>query len=286
MHTKETIDLIELRTAALQPPASRTGRSELSWPWKFGAVAAVCLAWPALLQAQAALPQFETASFRYQPPAVLRGSTSRQGVSIPMRGWHYSPGRVSCSLQLREILREAFGLQGWQINGPAFLDQGFYSLEATMPEGTKRSEARLMIQALLKERLQLRYHLEQKMTAVFALQVDKTGLKMKPLPSRPASTGMGGEAGHFFGNGVTIANLIPSLARLSGRPVLDETGLKDYFDFDWKWTPDPDESGGANGPDPVFPRVLREQAGLRLEPRKAPLDTLIVDHVEKMPAEN
>jgi uncharacterized protein (TIGR03435 family) len=38
------------------------------------------------------------------------------------------------------------------------------------------------------------------------------------------------------------------------------------------------------GPD--FFRALQDQLGLRLEQRKAPVEILVVDHIEKTPTEN
>jgi uncharacterized protein (TIGR03435 family) len=61
-----------------------------------------------------------------------------------------------------------------------------------------------------------------------------------------------------------------------GRPVLDKTGLEGVFDFTLDWTPD--------APPSIF-TALEDQLGLKLEPQKAPIEMLIVDHVEKIPTE-
>ena len=73
------------------------------------------------------------------------------------------------------------------------------------------------------------------------------------------------------------------LSGASGRPVVDETGLKGNYDFDLKYTPD--QPGAAGPPDPpIFPDLftaLREQLGLRLESHKGPVDFFVIDHVER-----
>ena len=78
------------------------------------------------------------------------------------------------------------------------------------------------------------------------------------------------------------------------RPVVDQSGLKDRYDFTLKWTPDNSQfaqfrSTGAVVPaptdDPNAPpslnTAIQEQLGLKLDPVKAPAEVLVVDKVEK-----
>jgi uncharacterized protein (TIGR03435 family) len=75
------------------------------------------------------------------------------------------------------------------------------------------------------------------------------------------------------------------------RPVVDQTGLNGKFDFSIEWAPEPKEtpqlnrepSGNIDGP--TFVTALREQLGVKLEATKAPLQVLVIDHVER-PTEN
>jgi uncharacterized protein (TIGR03435 family) len=75
------------------------------------------------------------------------------------------------------------------------------------------------------------------------------------------------------------------------RPVIDGTGLKGKYDFNLAWKPEPDQFDGhgsaipsdANAPD-IF-TAIQEQLGLRLDSRKVPVQSLIVDHAER-PAGN
>jgi len=60
------------------------------------------------------------------------------------------------------------------------------------------------------------------------------------------------------------------------RPVIDQTDLKDLYDFTLDWN---DETG------PSFFTALEEQTGLKLEPRKSLVEFVAIDHVEK-PATN
>jgi uncharacterized protein (TIGR03435 family) len=85
------------------------------------------------------------------------------------------------------------------------------------------------------------------------------------------------------------------LSHQLGRPVENHTGLTGNFDFTLQWTPDEGRGqmpGGQPGdtapPDANGPSIftaLQEQLGLKLDSQKGPVDTMVIDHVEK-PSEN
>jgi len=126
-----------------------------------------------------------------------------------------------------------------------------------------------------------------------------------------ASKMMGGRGGMINLPGglvakkTTMTALADMLSRRMDRPVLDETGLTAKYDFNLQYTPEPGErpmmfggpaaaalSGGSSDvhmPDPSgppLPVALQQQLGLKLEPKKLPLDMVIVDKAEKIPTEN
>jgi len=68
------------------------------------------------------------------------------------------------------------------------------------------------------------------------------------------------------------------------RPVVDQTGLADRYDFTLKWTPDGAPADDPNAPPGIFV-AIEEQLGLKLEAAKVPVDVLVIDHVER-PSEN
>jgi len=100
----------------------------------------------------------------------------------------------------------------------------------------------------------------------------------------------------------TMENLADELSARLGRPVVDRTGLPGAYDFTLAWTM---ETGGGiprTGPPPdmietrdspiladagvaIF-TALPAQLGLRLEPRRGPVETLVVDKAERVPTEN
>jgi uncharacterized protein (TIGR03435 family) len=84
-----------------------------------------------------------------------------------------------------------------------------------------------------------------------------------------------------------IAKSLPSLGQL-GRPLIDRTGLTGRYDFTLTWALNP---GGSLPPEsealqaPSFLEALKEQLGMRIEAAKLPIQTLVIEHVER-PSEN
>ena len=70
------------------------------------------------------------------------------------------------------------------------------------------------------------------------------------------------------------------LARFTDYQVVDKTGLTGTFDIDLKWHSQP---GDANVE--LF-SALQDQLGLKLETGKGTVEKLIVDHADRVPAEN
>jgi uncharacterized protein (TIGR03435 family) len=80
------------------------------------------------------------------------------------------------------------------------------------------------------------------------------------------------------------------LMQLTGRVVVDRTGLKGGYDLDLKWTPTPDQIQLAPGPpppgvelpqfDPNGPSLftaLQEQLGLKLDGERGPVEVVVID---------
>ena len=81
--------------------------------------------------------------------------------------------------------------------------------------------------------------------------------------------------------------------RVLDRPVIDETGLTDSYDFTLNWKPDEFQfprataaqraaavSTGADTLPDLF-TAFQEQLGLKLHTTKAPADVLVIDNVSK-----
>jgi uncharacterized protein (TIGR03435 family) len=72
-----------------------------------------------------------------------------------------------------------------------------------------------------------------------------------------------------------LASLARQLSNQVGRTVVDKTELKGNFDFDMTFAPD---LGDSDGPS-IF-TALEEQMGLKLDPRRGPVEVIVIDNVE------
>jgi len=167
-----------------------------------------------------------------------------------------------------------------------------------LPAMQQVREIRLMLQSLLADRFQLKVSFKTAELPVYALVIADSGPKFKevgvdplPTPGTPPRPGA-----HLPRLGKTGANQYTAVAwdmsstadflsrfdEVGHRMVVDETGLKGHYDFVL--------NGISVGPSPdgtstsIF-TALEEQLGLKLVPRKAPVDVLVIDRVEP-PSEN
>lgn len=262
-------------------------------------------------QPAASGPQFEVASIKPSAPG-------QPGMFI-----RAAPGgRLNINnMPLKEMIVMAWRIQPFQISGgPAWMDSVHYDISAKPEDAAKRNDIPLMLQALLADRFQLKFHRETKELSVYALvlsnkdgklgsgltetkegsctPIDPTKPPQPPEPGKLPALGCGGMwmgPGTVKGAGIPIANLIPMLSRILGRTVIDKTELKGNFDISMQWTPDDSQAlqfppDGPRPPpsDTTGPSIftaLQEQLGLKLESQKGPVEMFVVDHVEK-PSEN
>ena len=178
------------------------------------------------------------------------------------------------------------------------------------------AQLRLMVQSLLADRFKLTLHHETKELPIYVLVVAKNGPKLHEsavtpednVPLGPPGPPDGPQPRHSIRMGrgdlsisaESLDMFAEVLSRHVGRLVVNQTGLKGLYDFKLQWTPDEGQGqmmalpgGGpsrdaAPPPDASGPSIftaLQEQLGLKLESQKGPVDTLVIDHVEK-PSEN
>ena len=183
------------------------------------------------------------------------------------------------------------GGPGW-VNSDRFdIDARAAHVSASENSPANAQQMRERIKSLLAERFRLTIHPESKKQNVYALFVGKRGPKLHEAAagSDPMICKRGTS---IIGEGVGMQMLVLNLANSLDRPVLDKTGLTGRYDFKLEWTPEaPGAASGAENPTSPQPNgpslfaALQEQLGLRLEPQKAPAETLVIDHVVR-PSEN
>ena len=146
---------------------------------------------------------------------------------------------------------------------------------------------KLMLQALLTERFQMKVHRETRELSVYALVPGKGTAKVKRISSDDAPGLSGGQTAVLFHN-QPLSRLTFLLSRRMDRPVLDLTGLDGLYDFTLDISGlnnfNPRSADDISGPS-IFTAVQTD-LGLKLDSRKAPVDVLVIDSVNKLPAEN
>lgn len=230
-------------------------------------------------------------------------TTTSFPASLPCR---YQDDRVRCQLTLRHLIEEAYQVKTNEVDAPKWTNNTdhWFAIEGTMPPGTTKVAARLMLRQGLAERFGLQVHWEKRDTPVYALVPDKRGVKLQSVADPEHSKGrtttlpngkttranvFSGE-GVFFAAAITMDGLAENLQARAGldRPIVNMTGLTGVYAVDLHWTPpEPDPSGGPIPyEDPAILMVVQSKLGLRLEKRTLPFNVLVVDHVEPAPSAN
>ena len=214
----------------------------------------------------------------------------------------YNPAGIDFShAPLEWIIGEAYQVQYARISSPDsriqdefFSKRGtahFYDITARAESAASKDQIRAMLQALLRERFHLTAHRESKTEAVFMLRPAKSGPKLQESAGGGEPSTAASLDGLIFRN-MDMNRLSGILAQYVGRPVLDRTGLTGTYDFSIKAnlqlaaTPDaPQKVALIEWLSSGLPEAMERQVGLKLEPDKAPVDYLVVEHVEQ-PSEN
>jgi uncharacterized protein (TIGR03435 family) len=261
-------------------------------------------------QAEEPIDAFEVASIRPSslPPSGGRGGpTGRGSVGSPCTGpliplrVELDPRRFAAySASLRALTQAAYGKGCFLLSGgPDWVASDRYDVEAVIPAGYgsytaqqfRNGEApsiQRMLQSLLANRFKLSLRREMKDMEVYNLVVIVPG-KMQPA-SDQARPGSAVRPIPTIDARLDTAVFAEMLARLLGRPVIDKTDLKGFFDVHLEWLPaEPPVPGVTPGPpsgdsSSIF-RALQDQLGLRLEPARALVETLVIDRAER-PTEN
>jgi bla regulator protein blaR1 len=203
---------------------------------------------------------------------------------------------------------------------PKWAATDHFTIQARAAGSPTKDQMRLMVQSLLADRFKLAIHFEKQQATVLGLTLIKPG-KMGPkliahvdgppcdvhvdplvvktpwkegdvFPPYCNGTVLRQTSHHRYLLGARetpmslVAAALASLGRL-GRPLVDETGIVGKVDFTIEWLPEPSpgKEAEADAEGPTFLEAVKDQLGLRMEPTKATLDVLVVDHVEE-PSEN
>jgi uncharacterized protein (TIGR03435 family) len=247
-------------------------------------VVAVGLMFAVLLAGQEKRLTFEVASIKPTKPGGRGG-----GMRVMPGGQEFVTEGVS--------LRFMIGFMYWTptkevMGGPAWLDSDQWDIAAKAERPHDMEDLREMFKNMLADEFKLKLRKEVKEGPVYALTVDKSGLKMKrnELPWDYEVSVKGGPGGVTIGKRVSIQRLCYQLEQIlqrDERPVIDKTGLPGYYDFTLSFLPElPPGFNMDNLPEamrnlPSIFDALRQQLGLKLEAQKGPVDYYVVENVER-----
>jgi uncharacterized protein (TIGR03435 family) len=242
-----------------------------------------------------AQPAFEVASLKPANPSnsgvrggchgidsVYAGANERASAP-PLGRCVISDGRLS------HMIGTAFrlGSMSYLKGGPEWVATGDfrYTVDAKAEDPTKTTEEQLlqMLQALLIERFNLKFHRESREMPGYTLVVAKNGPKLQAAKGEDAEFSFGasgkpvpGQPTCLTAKKQTTSMLGNVLTQIGKGPTVDRTGLTGEYDFKLCWN---DTDG------PSLFSALQEQLGLKFEPQKVPVSFFIVDSAQK-PTEN
>jgi uncharacterized protein (TIGR03435 family) len=252
-----------------------------------------------LAQAAASRPTFEVASIKRST-----ADNDRAGV----RG---QAGRVTITNNpLRNIIRNAWGLQGFQIvGGPDWMNTDRWDIVAKAEGNPQGPQMMAMLQNLLADRFKLVTHRETREMPIYALVFAKPdhgfGPKLRASSTdcqkeMTAAIARGGGPprdgrvlcgmrllnGHIEMNAESMRNFVRNLSPIAGRSIVDRTELTGGFDAELTWTPDaslgnPPDAAPASNDGPSLFTAIQEQLGLKLDAQRGPVEVLIIDSAER-----
>ena len=251
-------------------------------------------AWPI---PEAIKPMAADADPGFDVVTVKPSQPGQPGKRFTLSGTHV----VFFNANLNDLMALAFGVHAKQIIGaPEWADKDLFDVDG-VPDVAGRPNLKqmgLLTQKLLADRFALKFHHEQRELSVYAVTVAAGG------PKFSKTTAAAGDPPGFLFRGLgdlvvrnmTLKDFTNGMqSTVMDRPVVDQTGLTERYDFTLKWTPDDSQFAqfrGTNGPvqppagdnpnaPPSLYTAVQEQLGLKITATKAMDDVIVIDHVEK-----
>jgi uncharacterized protein (TIGR03435 family) len=234
---------------------------------------------PAVCPVSAQIKSFDTATVR---PCIPDAD--------PNTGSWTPPGLnrfTAIHLTLERLLMLAYGVDASQIaNKPAWLTTNLYDINAKAAEDTKLTadDVKTCLQNLLQERFHLKAHTEVRPQSGYALLVAKGGPHLTPTTGdHRAGFRINVSPGHLEGYNWTMPYLARMATGLAGFPVVDCTGIPGSYDIHVLYEPDPEADASSL---PTLTVAVRQTLGLELKPGKVPVESIVIDNLDKTPTDN
>jgi uncharacterized protein (TIGR03435 family) len=220
---------------------------------------------------------------------------------------HVDPEHIELrNVGIADLLWRGYQVWPYQTVMPKDWKPQRYDLVAAAAPGATPDQLREMFRNLLGERLKFQMHLEMQERNVYAMTVAKGGVRMQKTDMDPNTDAYAFPiTASNNGQEKTVKGKLPTkyfplMFNIDlDRPLVDQTGLKEVYEFDVHYTPMPMPVQLQNSPMSAddlsalrltvvasLASAMEKQLGLHLEARKAPIDMMVIDHIETTPAEN
>jgi uncharacterized protein (TIGR03435 family) len=227
---------------------------------------------------------------------IKPSAPNRPGKGFGFRGRHF----VTFNTNMNDLIALAYGVHAKQIVGaPEWFGTDLFDIDGIPDvEGQPNlQQMGTMVQKLLADRFKLTFHRDKKELSVYVIGVAGSGPKLTKTalsPNDPKGFGFR-NLGDLTVRNMTMTEFASWMqSSVTDRPVVDQTGLTDRYDFQLKWTPDdsqfiqfrgtgstaPPPTDNPNGPPGLY-IAIQEQLGLKMGPAKIPDDVIVIDHAEK-----
>jgi uncharacterized protein (TIGR03435 family) len=202
-----------------------------------------------------------------------------------------NPQSFHTVMSLAYAIEWAYEIQDYQLSGgPAWLRREYYEIEIKTAAPVTKKELREAIQSVLAERFKLKLHREAREMPIYALTTGNFRTRLA------ASKGPCGEdgcidvaPGVLSARNVNMSSIAATLSNMVDRPVIDETGLDGRYDLRLKFDPTfqkrfDGQTIANNATDDPSIFAAFQDLGLKLEPRRTAVETIVVDAAEKAEA--
>lgn len=243
-----------------------------------------------MIRGHAQAPAFEVASVKANTSGDRRGQ--RIQLNLP-------DSFVSTNLPLRSVISMVYRVPAYKMSGgPSWIGTETFDITAKADHRLTQDEKLAMIRALLEDRFKLKTHRETRDGRIYALVLARSdgtlgpniketaldcaaitetrlrdGSRLPPPSGRgdamPPCIMMGGGT-RFRSTGTQMSGFVGTLGTIMQETIVDATGLTKFYEFDLNAT------DGAS----IF-TALQEQLGLKLEPRRGPIETFVIDSAER-----
>lgn len=237
---------------------------------------------PFLAGAAAQKPAFEVATIRPSRESVQfehDGKTEFSGDTLRMQ-----------DVTVNTCIKLAYHVQDRQIAGPGWLVSDHFDITAKSGGPVDEETMKRMLQSLLADRFGLSFHRERREMNVIILTVANGGTRLTAAAAPTAKPFRENSANGTIAKSMPIGEFADFISGPLEIPVVDHTGLTGKYDFAIDFTPylpDPTKNMDGTKPDTtaILKAALHDELGLKMAAGKAPVDVLVIDHVEK-PSEN